>query len=38
LELTPDYSLAMAHKSCVFIMQPDIERFVEGLKIAGLKD
>jgi hypothetical protein len=35
-ELVPDFSLAGAEKSCVFVRDDDIRKFVDGLRKAGL--
>lgn len=36
LQLVPEFSLEEAEKSCVFVQDDDIKRFVDGLRLAGL--
>lgn len=36
-ELVPGFSLEHARKGCVYVHQPDIDRFVDGLHLAGLR-
>ena len=38
LHLAPQYSLAIAGQSSVFVVKEDIDRFVEGLRIAGIPE
>jgi len=35
-ELVPGFSLASAQKTCVFVRDNDIARFIDGLRMAGL--
>jgi len=38
LKLVPNYTLSVAKKSCVFVETRDIQRFVTGLRQAGLPE
>lgn len=35
-QLVPEFSLAEAEKSCVFVVPGDIDRFISGLRMSGL--
>jgi len=38
LRLAPQYSLTIARQSSVFVVKADIDRFVDGLRIAGIPE
>ena len=37
MELSPDLTLSQVRDTCVFIKEPDINRFIEGLEKAGMR-
>jgi hypothetical protein len=36
-QLVPGYSIKVARDSCVFVKNTDIDRFIDGLRKAGLR-